>query len=194
MKIYNGDFLYESTVLGSNGSVTCNKYFRFFGDSNTAVCDATGQWSGLSGHCGQVEWHDQKTDFRVLIPEPLKDGWQMVFRGTPWNACTHFSLNVRNKENLLVSMDVRFNIYNDVNKVLFNSNIDSVWGKSFYSNYFPFKELELFEMRIMLQSNVFKFYVDEKYLDEFTLAQPAESVVKIAIIFEVTIDMLKLIY
>ena len=59
LDIKNGSLVTHSTFVGSRGTVRCDELFQFFGDSNTADCQSSGTWAGLSGNCLQVEWKPQ---------------------------------------------------------------------------------------------------------------------------------------
>ncbi|XP_041355573.1 sushi, von Willebrand factor type A, EGF and pentraxin domain-containing protein 1-like [Gigantopelta aegis] len=159
LTVSNGVFNNESTTLGSNGSVECDADFRFFGNSSSVRCDATGQWNGLGGDCRQVEWRNENPKFTAFLPEPIKDGWEMILRATPTSDAKRFTINLVYLSDVYAHFDVRFDAAGKVRKALFDYKLGS-WNKDLkFLASFPFDPLVPFELRIQLQSNVLEFSI-----------------------------------
>ncbi|XP_041356293.1 sushi, von Willebrand factor type A, EGF and pentraxin domain-containing protein 1-like isoform X2 [Gigantopelta aegis] len=167
----NGVLLYESTILGSNATVECDFYFRFFGNSSSAKCDSTGKWVGVSGACLQVLWELEVDPFMADIPEPIQDGWEMVWDGIPGQMNTHFTLNFKRGVDKILHMDTRFNN----SKVIFNTYVNGVWGTLVTATSFPFESLVPFELRVQVHSNTFKVFKAVRQRNTLSRLRPAAT-------------------
>ncbi|XP_041356044.1 uncharacterized protein LOC121373449 [Gigantopelta aegis] len=188
----NGDVTYESSILNSVASVECNDLFQLFGNSSSARCDSNGQWGGF-GACRQVEWRNENTFFKADLPEPMRDGWEVIFNGTPKASAEEFSINFVDVVNVPLHVNIRFTVYNQVKIVVFNSMIDGVWGTEEEAPSFPFDELVPFEIRVKLLPGIFKIIVNGADLYDYTLRSPSEDVARISITTDVLINKLKII-
>ncbi|XP_041355346.1 beta-galactoside-binding lectin-like [Gigantopelta aegis] len=96
------------------------------------------------------------TRLKAALPEPMRDGWEMVFNGTPTVSNKHFYIHIENSENVSLHMDVRFDIHNQTKIIELNSRSGPDWGTSVKLSSFPFEEGVPFKLCIKLASGVFK--------------------------------------
>ncbi|XP_041356456.1 sushi, von Willebrand factor type A, EGF and pentraxin domain-containing protein 1-like [Gigantopelta aegis] len=194
--VANGTFIHQSTTLGSEGSVECDKYFRFFGNSSSAKCNATGHWSGLEGDCRRVEWRNMVPPFEAPIPWTLSDGWELLLVGTPGTEVKVIHLDWMYMQDIYVRVGMRFNIWGVVNKTVFSARYNGKYREDLIvtTSNFPFVATVPFEMRTTLQNNTFAFVVDGADLYTYNILRPAELIDRFVITDEVTIDKLLFIY
>ncbi|XP_041355572.1 uncharacterized protein LOC121373182 [Gigantopelta aegis] len=194
--VANGTFIHQSTTLGSEGSVECDKYFRFFGNSSSAKCNATGHWGGLNGDCRRVEWRNMVPPFEAPIPWPLSDGWEMLLAGTPGTKDSIIYVDLMYRQDIYVRVEMRFNIWGDVNTTIFSASYNGTFIADLIAktSNFPFVATVPFEMRTTLQNNTFAFVVDGADLYTYNILRPAELIDRLAIYDDVTIDKLLFIY
>ncbi|XP_041355440.1 sushi, von Willebrand factor type A, EGF and pentraxin domain-containing protein 1-like [Gigantopelta aegis] len=188
----HGNITYESTTVNSQASVVCDEFFQLFDNTSPAKCDTNGQWDGF-GACRQVEWRNKSTDFKANLPEPMRNGWEMVLNGIPKESNKHFTINIEDSSSVHLHFDVRFNVYDQYELILFNTKQDADWGDAEEVTDFPFEELVPFEIRIKLVPGAFQITVDGEHLYDYNLRTKPADITDVNFLDDLIITQIKYI-
>ncbi|XP_067669493.1 serine-rich adhesin for platelets-like [Haliotis asinina] len=170
----------SSVYVRENGLVgeavyTCNLMFTFCGESHISRCSETGTWEGLKGECLLSTWH--RRPMPASMPFPCSFGLGSVFSvyGRPIRP-TKFSISLRSGADTLLIVTVGFNLGGMTNTVVYNANLDQIWGVQDESTLFPFQLMREFHLTITVEQQYFKIAVDGTPIHNFVHRAPFASI------------------
>ncbi|XP_041355308.1 uncharacterized protein LOC121372939 [Gigantopelta aegis] len=79
----NGKVTYNSTVVGSTATYSCDADYQFFGLNQSSVCETTRAWNALNGSCKQVFFYNITPPHDITLPGLVRPGWKVEAIATP---------------------------------------------------------------------------------------------------------------
>uniref|UniRef100_A0A7N6BNZ4 Galectin n=1 Tax=Anabas testudineus TaxID=64144 RepID=A0A7N6BNZ4_ANATE len=87
-------------------------------------------------------------------------GETLTITGVPKPNAAQFNVNICSSDSdIALHVDARFNHFDDIRKVVFNSCKGGTWGKWSYGQSFPFEEGKEFEFKISIEFKSAEFLV-----------------------------------
>ncbi|XP_071084326.1 uncharacterized protein [Haliotis cracherodii] len=167
-------YVRENGLVGE-AVYTCHLMFTFCGESHISTCTEAGTWEGLKGECLLATWH--RRPMPASMPFPCSFGLGSVFSvyGRPLRP-TKFSISLRSGADTLLIVTVGFNLGGMTNTVIYNANLDQIWGTQDESILFPFQLMREFHLTITVEQNYFKVAVDGTPIHNFVHRSPFAAI------------------
>ncbi|XP_026232090.1 beta-galactoside-binding lectin-like [Anabas testudineus] len=129
----------------------------------------------------------------TLMDASFNVGETLTITGVPKPNAKNFIVNICSSDSdIALHVNPRFNHYDDIRKVVFNSCQGGTWGKWSYGQSFPFEEGKEFEISIEFKSAEFLVILPDDSVFRFSNLLGAEIYPMICVEQDVRITSFKI--